>query len=273
MKSEGKQYHFLAGFPRSGNTLLSSILNQNTAIHSSHLSPVNEYYWILQQSANNNENAIRNLKEDNTNAILNNLIKNYYSHINKPIIIDREKAWGTEGNLETIKKHITPTPKIIFTVRPVLEILTSFISILPDRSYIDIEMENNNWWYKDYLTKNDNRCDYIMRPWGMIDKSLITINQILKPENKKVFCVIKYDDIVNAPQETMDSIYTFLELPKYKHNFNKIKKAEKDNDEILGQPNMHEIRPQLKKISQDPKEVLSKYIIDKYSNIGWEGLW
>jgi hypothetical protein len=29
-----KTYHFLAGLPRSGNTLLSALLNQNPIIHS-----------------------------------------------------------------------------------------------------------------------------------------------------------------------------------------------------------------------------------------------
>jgi hypothetical protein len=59
-------------------------------------------------------------------------------------------------------------------------------------------------------------------------------------------------------------------LPRYNHNFNKIIKLEKDNDEKSGTPyNIHEIRPQLNKISKNPREVLSEYIINKYSNIGW----
>jgi hypothetical protein len=69
----------------------------------------------------------------------------------------------------------------------------------------------------------------------------------------------------------MDKIYNFLELPNYKHNFTNIEKLEIDNDALVGfPPNMHEVRPQLKKTSQDPKEVLSEYVINKYSNVGWE---
>lgn len=263
-----KTYHFLAGLPRSGNTVLSSILNQNPQIYSSPLSPICGMLWDFEQAIANNENAIR----QNTKAeqISNQIIINYYENIKQEIIIDREKAWATPANLQTIKKYITPTPKIIFTYRPVIEILASFISLLPERSYIDIEMEQANYWYKNYLTKNDNRCDYIMRPFGQMDKILFSVNEILKPENKNMFCLIKYDEIINDPQNTMDKIYKFLELPTYKHNFNKIQKLEKDNDEALGQPkNLHEIRPQLKKVSKDPKEVLSEYVINKYSNIGW----
>jgi sulfotransferase len=266
-----KAYHFLAGLPRSGNTLLSALLNQNPDIYCSPLSPLNSFYWDLAESANKNEHVLRNNDGNKIDNILKNFMQEYYKDVDKPVIIDREKAWATPSNFLIIKNFITPKPKIIFTVRPIIDILTSFITILPEHSYIDIEMESSGWWYKDYLTKNDNRCDYLMRPFGQIDKSLLSINEILKPENNKTFCLINYEEIINAPQDTMDKICKFLKLPNYKHDFNNIVKLGVDNDEIVGHPaNMHEIRPQLKKVSKDPKKVLSEYVINKYSNIGWE---
>ena len=266
-----KKYYFLAGMPRSGNTVLSSILNQNPKIYSSPLSPICGMLWDFEKIMINNQNAIR--QNNFGKQVIEKIIINYYENIKKEIIIDREKAWGTTPNLQNIKKYITPSPKIIFTYRPVIEILASFISILPEHSYIDIEMKNNNWWSKDYLTKNDNRCDYIMRPFGQIDQIMFSINEIIKVENKKVFCPIEYNEMIKNPQNTMNKIYKFLELPTYNHDFNKIIKIEKDNDEILGYPsNLHNIRPQLKKISQDPKKVLSEYVINKYSNVGWKAL-
>ena len=202
-----------------------------------------------------------------------NIIKNYYSNINKPIIIDREKAWGTSGNFGLIKKYITPTPKIIFTVRPVIEILTSFMTILPEDSYVDRAMKNIGWWYKDYLTKNDNRCDYLMSPGGQIDKSLFSINQVINSDNKNMFHIVSYDEIVNEPDSALKGIYKFLKLPNYKHNFDNIVKLEKDNDEVLGHPtNLHDIRPKLSKVSKKPEDVLSDYVLSKYSNIGWGAL-
>jgi len=268
-----KTYHFLAGLPRSGNTLLSSILNQNPSIYSSPLSPVNTMLWDYDQGLMRSENFLRLTDAQPALNAGSNIIKSYYSNINKPIIIDREKAWGTEANFRLIKKYITPTPKIIFTVRPIIEILASFINILPDNSYVDKAMENSGWWYKDYLTKNDNRCDYLMSPGGQIDKALFSINQIINSENKNIFHIVSYDEIVNQPEDTLKGIYKFLKLPYYKHNLDNIVKLEKDNDEVLGQPsNLHEIRPKLSKVSKKPEDVLSDYVIKKYSNIGWGAL-
>ncbi len=266
-----KSYYFLAGLPRTGNTVLSSILNQNPIIHSSPLSPINQIMLDYEQ-AFNNEHVKRLNDKTGFNNIINKLLDNYYEDIKKPVIIDRQKSWGILPNFNMIKNYVTPNPKIIFTTRPIIEILTSFINIMPkENSSIDLEMIQIEWTYKNYLSLNDNRCDYLMRAGGQIDRLLTTINTI--QQNEENFCLIKYDDIVNTPQEVMDKIYKFLELPNYKHNFNNIEKVEVDNDVMAGlPPNMHEIRPQLKKISQDPKEVLSEYVINKYSNIGWEGL-
>ena len=167
-----KTYHFLAGLPRSGNTVLSSLLNQNPEIYSSPLSPVCGYMWDLHKSLDNREANFRNDFTSNNMSIMSNIMDSFYYNIDKPIIFDREKSWGTPGNLKVIKKYITPSPKIIFTVRPILEVLASFISLIPEDSlsYIDEDMASSNWWYKEYLSRNENRCDYLMRPYGMIDQ-------------------------------------------------------------------------------------------------------
>jgi sulfotransferase len=265
-----KKYYFLAGLPRSGNTLLSSILNQNPDIYSSPLSPITTMLWDFEKSASQNENVIR---LNNISPVVNvakNIIINYYSEITKPIIIDREKAWGTEPNLRLIKKYITEKPKIIFTVRPIIEVLASFINILPDYSYVDKAMEESNWWYKDYLTKNDNRCDFLMQPNQQIDQTLLSINEIIKNENKDIFWIVEYKNIVNDPQNTMNGIYDFLQIPRYQHDFNNIIQVNDSNDEKVGQSkNMHEVRTKLTYISKNPKEILSDYVINKYSNMGW----
>jgi len=268
-----KTYHFLAGLPRSGNTLLSSLLNQNPLIHSSALSPVSSYLFNIELLNITDETASQFTNKKSQYSVLNNIIHNFYSEQTEPIIIDRNKNWGTIPNFFYIQQHITPEPKIIFTVRPIIEILTSFITLANNNPWFDNEMQLSNWVNKSYLTQNDNRCDYLMRTNGQIDSILGTINQIINPEYKNNFCVIQYNEIVNTPNSAMEKIYEFLGLPNYKHDFNNIVKLEKEDLSTSHLPNnLHDIRPQLKKVSQDPKEVLSKYIIDKYSNIGWEGL-
>jgi hypothetical protein len=62
-------------------------------------------------------------------------------------------------------------------------------------------------------------------------------------------------------------VYTFLELPSYKHDFLNIQKIEMDDDANLGLPaNMHEVRPTLSSSKTDIS-ILSPYIRHKYSNM------
>jgi sulfotransferase len=261
-----KTYHFLAGLPRSGNTLLSAIFNQNPEIYSTPLSPLPTYmfdfanaYSTIEQSLRNEENKVK------SETFLSSFLDNYYKDVEKPVIIDREKAWGTPANLEIIKKFVNPNPKIIFTVRDILEIIASFIKM--DADYLKREVYQKNNFINNYRSQKDIICEHLMSPLEDIDKSLLSLASAFYPENKGIFHIVEYRDLVSKPEETMNGIYDFLEMPHYSHNFKKIDKLEKDNDEVLGLPkNLHDIKKSLSKSSTDT-DILSDYIKHKYSNM------
>lgn len=261
-----KTYHFLAGLPRSGNTLLSAIFNQNPEIYSTPLSPVPTFMFDYATAYLRTEQVLRN--EENkvkSEIFLSSFLDNYYKDVDKPVIIDREKAWGTPANLEIIKHFVNPKPKIIFTVRDILEIIASFIKM--DADYLKREAIEKNNYINHYRSQKDIICELLMSPNGDIDKSLLSLASAFYPENKGMFHIVEYYDLVFNPEETMGKIYDFLEMPHYEHNFNKIEKLEKDNDEILGLPkDLHSIKKSLSKSSTDT-DILSDYIKHKYSNM------
>jgi sulfotransferase len=261
-----KTYHFLAGLPRSGNTLLSAILNQNPDIYSTPLSPMPSLMWDYVNSCSNMEHINRS-KENETRAeeLLLSFFNTFYKGINKPVIIDREKDWGTPANLNLIKRYITPTPKIIVTVRNILEIIASFVSM--DADYLKNETANNGAFINNYRSPKDSIVEHLMKSNGDIDKALLGISSVFYPENKGIFHIVEYNDLVLKPEETMSGIYKFLEMPDYKHDFNKIEKLESDDDAKLGLPkDLHDIRKSLSK-SKTSTDILSDYIKHKYSNM------
>jgi sulfotransferase len=261
-----KTYHFLAGLPRSGNTLLSAIFNQNPDIYSTPLSPLPSFMWDLANSADKQEQVNRNVENKiKTEIFLSSFMDNYYKEVEKPIVIDREKAWGTPANLGIVKKYITPTPKIIFTVRDVLEILASFIKM--DAQYLKNEAYNQGYYMSNYRSPKDLVCEHMMAPNSDINKGLLSLASAFYPENAGIFHIVEYNDLVLNPEETMNKIYDFLELPHYEHNFSKIEKVETDNDEVLGLPkDLHDVRKSLSN-SSTSLDVLSDYIRHKYSNM------
>jgi sulfotransferase len=261
-----KKFYFLSGLPRSGNTLLSALLNQNPDIYSTPLSPLPGLMWDYKSSLQYMEHTSRNL-ENNVRAekLLSSFISNFYINVKESVVIDREKGWGTPGNLDLIKRFITPTPKIIVTVRDILEIIASFVAM--DADYLKTNTADSNAFFNNYRSPKDCIVEYLMRPNGDIDKSLLSVASAFYPENKGMFHIVEYNDLVAKPEETMSGIYKFLELPDYKHDFNNVEKIESDNDEILGLPkNLHDIRKSLSK-SKTSTNILSDYIKHKYSNM------
>jgi sulfotransferase len=260
-----KKYHFLAGLPRSGNTLLSAILNQNPDIYSSPLSPLSTTMFETWQGFKIEHNVRNNENRERTARLISSMPDTFYSDIQKPIIFDREKAWGTPENLNIIRSHITSTPKILFTVRSITEILASFINM--NAVYLKHEAYEAGLYTSNYLSRNDLICEYLMAPNRDIDKGLLSLSSAMMPWNTGVFHIIEYNDLVLKPEETMTKVYEFLELENYKHNFSKIIKVETDNDEAIGLPyNLHSIRESISK-SSTSTDVLSDYIKSKYANM------
>ncbi len=132
-----KTYHFMAGLPRSGSTLLKSILDQNPNLHTNPVSPVMELMYHTEEYFKKSEQYLAYEKPKNAHKIIKSYIENYYYEREEDIIIDHCRSWP--NNIERIKTYITPNPKIICPVRDILEILTSFIDMIhrnSDQTYV-----------------------------------------------------------------------------------------------------------------------------------------
>jgi sulfotransferase len=57
-----KTYHFMAGLPRSGSTLLKSLIDQNPNIHTEPVSPVMELMYHTEEYFKNSIKDIKNQK-------------------------------------------------------------------------------------------------------------------------------------------------------------------------------------------------------------------
>jgi sulfotransferase len=260
-----KTFHFLAGLPRSGNTLLSSIFNQNPDIYSSPLSPTPSFLWDISNQLEDEHVARNASNKQRTQNLISSVLHSFYADVEKPIIMEREKVWGTPDNLELIRKYVTPNPKIIFTVRDILEILASFSSL--DFIFWKNQAESHNYFAANYRSREDLICEHLMAPGGVIDKAMLSLAPAFWEENKGVFHIVEYNDLLVKPEETMSKIYAFLEMPPYEHDFINIIKAEEDNDEAVGLPKtLHDVRRSLSE-STTNTDILSDYIKHKYSNM------
>jgi hypothetical protein len=261
-----RKFYFLSGLHRSGNTLLSSILNQHPKIFSASISPVCEYMWAIDDLSFNFESAIMSDRYDRSKNVISNIIENYYYDVDEQIIILRDKNWSTPENIKLIQRYITPDPKIIFTTRPILDVLASLVLIHHDA--IKVDMERDNWINKPYLSEYDNMCDFLMRPRGPLDICMLSYVSLMDPELKGFIHIVDYDQLVESPEKIMKDIGKFLSLDDFEYDFNNIENFEKLDYSKLGfNSDLHKIGKTLKKSITNPQDIFSEYVLTKYSNL------
>lgn len=263
------KYFFLSGLPRSGNTLLSSILNQNPDIKVSSNSFLCEHLYQTAMFFYNDK--YKNFPDQKS---LDNLIASsfdsYYKDWNAKYIIDRG-PWGTPINLHLLQKYITHDIKIICTVRDIVEIISSFIRISKNKlkKELEIEIQNGLRFNESYKSELELLCEVISRPNGQLEQFMFSLKNLLKEENKKYLHIVEYKKLITSTEETIDEIYNFLNIPKFNHNYRKISQFNvnqiKYNDNVF-ESDLHIIKQTIEPPNYKPEDILPKFLIEKYSN-------
>lgn len=260
-----KTYYFMSGLPRSGSTLLSSILNQNPRFYSGPSSPVTGLMLMLEQQLSQDELFLSYPKPEQAGMIISNIIHQYYSDVDKPVIFDKNRSWV--NRIHYIEGYFGIQPKIICPVRNIDEILTSFISMHRRNPY---QVNGKINFMDDMLVKSnipltdDNRCEFLVSQNGILGQSYLGIRDVLMKGKEKYLHFVEYDDLVNSPKEVMEKIYDFLGEEYYDHKFDNLVNINLENDAaVYGLSDMHHVRKELGKLSQSPEEVLSENILSR----------
>lgn len=257
------QILYLAGIPRSGSTVLASLLNQNPDCFVTQTSPVLDALHTVSNSwPNLSANVI-----DQPSAQLANMLSSMhraaYTHINAPYIIDKHRGWP--ANINYIQQITGQRPKIICTTRTISEIIASFIILIdksPSITYIDAELINTG---KPINTATRARLlweKYIYVPWTSLRTGWQNHRDCIK--------IVDYLDILNNPINTLSEIYSFLEMPIYSGHTTTNLQPMNENDKFWGLPGLHNVRPILKKTSLSSADILGSDLASYYDNLHLE---
>lgn len=257
-----KSFYYLSGIPRSGSTVLATIISQNPKIYTTPTSPMLD---LVQLTAENwsRVSATQKLHHpDQLKNILHGIFNSSYKHVEQPIILDKHRAWPR--NIPLIFNITGRRPKIICTVRDIPEVLASFISILEKNgnSYIDNELRALN-----KPVTNAARCrqlweKYVSTPWTSLKLGYET--------NRDCLHFVDYKEITETPEQAIDGIYKFLELKPFKHKFAELNNPQPENDESYGIKGLHDVRPVLKRISPVPEKIIGPEVVEYYRNLKLE---
>ena len=264
-----KTFYFMAGLPRSGSTLLSSILNQNPRFYSGPSSPVLGAMYAVEENFTTNELYTGYPKPDQVIEIIGSIPHHFYSDVEEPIVFDKNRAWT--ARVPYIEQYIKQQAKILVPVRRVDEILTSVLSMIHRNPFQEGQDRIN--FVDEYLVKtnqpiNDyNRCMHLLSPDGIVYESLNAVKVGLEQNMRDKMHFIDYNDMVSNPEQVMEDIYDFLGEEHYEHTFDELSNTHRENDlNTYGLGDMHEVRSKLEKTSTPPESILPKEIIDLYQD-------
>lgn len=264
ISNKQKKFYFISGLPRSGSTLLSSLLSQNpdmsTGISNQLLSYVTSIIDHSKQDTFKNvvsEEKVRDMSRD--------LFDSYYKETQERIIFNTNRGWTNHTHL---LKDLFPDFKMIVCLRDIPWILDSVERLYRKNTYSVTPMVG------DSCANVYERCHLMMgnhsesSAKGFVVEPLFGVKNAIACDESDHIMFLDYDALVKHPQEIMKKIYSFLDEKEFKHDFNNVKADYTKYDESLGCRSLHAVRSKVE--YRDRKPVLPYDLWNLYSQ---ETIW
>jgi sulfotransferase len=235
-----KRFNMIAGLPRSGSTLLTSILNQNPKFYSGIVDSLCDVLAASVRVFSIPGSHTQSTDEQKINA-MSAFIEGYYQHVDAEVVFNTSRIWTSYLPLIY---SLRPNAKIICCVRDIPWILDSFEVLFMKNptlhsssilGYIAPEdSHTHNIYARAHRAMNDNN--------GVIARFLHSMKQGYYSPYGKNIIFVEYEDLARKPEQTMRKIYNFIEEPYYNHNFDAVEASYDEFDAAVQLKGMHKIR-------------------------------
>jgi hypothetical protein len=248
--------YFLASIPRSGSTLLASLLGQREDTYVSPTSNLGELMGSVVQSWENNPaTQAGECKKDQLYDILQGIMQRHYLPMDQEIIFDKGRMWPSPTIMKTMEKVTGEPIKIVATVRPIAECIASFY---------EIDMQDDGFPITtDSLVPKPTVKEWIKT--SQLYQHLMTSYQVLKEGYEKYptqFCLVEYDDLVSSPQGVLDRISKFIGVEPIDYN-PAIDQVE-ENDNAWGVKDLHKLESTIQPNKNNARKILGEELYEHY---------
>lgn len=262
-----KRFFFQSSLPRSGSTLLQNILAQNPDIYSTPTSPLADYLNMMREVYTNNPNSNAQDAEQMKSAfrgICKRGIEGYFEPLtDKKFVVDKSRAWIS--NFDFLTFITGKEPKIVCTVRDLRDVFTS-----NEKNYRKNPHKSKASFGMGEATTLPKRLDVWASSDNFTGNAIDSLYNALRTGLGNKILFIKYENLCLHPEKMMERVYNYLEIPKYRHNFNNVVQVTQEDDKIHGIFGIHEIRSKVELPPSDSREILGQDGCDwVYNNYKW----
>jgi sulfotransferase len=252
-----QKIHFMSGLPRSGSTVLASILNQNPSVYVTPTSPMLNVAVKMQEAWREDPTVKANYCEEQARNLTKAILPAFWQHRPEPIIIDKGRGWAK--NMPTVNALFGEKIKVVVVERDLPSIMASWLTIIKKQTKNHYD---ENIRKRGFEADDSNRMAEMW--FGMVKDCMEGTQQIKKDVPDQII-IVKYDDLIVNPNKEIKRIEQFFELPEHTYDFENIQNDTADDDLIAwGFEGLHTIRPKLEKTSKDPKEVLGEELYNRF---------
>ncbi len=251
--------HFLSGLPRSGSTLLGSILSQNPIISTGISTPLAEICSAALRTMSSAERA-QVITDEQRGAILTGIITNYYSHLGHTVTaIDKNREWC---QMLPALARLYPQSKVICCIRNPAWILDSIERLTQNNSLLQSKM------FPPDINDVYQRAEYLFKT-GLIGSSMRALRQAWFSENADRLVAVPYEALVASPERVLGRLYDALGWPPFAHRFDGLSHDEPEFDGRLFMPGLHKIRDRIDNVAR--RTILPPEIFAQYNMEFWNG--
>jgi sulfotransferase len=238
-----KKYHFISGLPRSGTTLLSTILKQNPKFEASVSGPLARFTRAIIQESSSQGGYRFECPPEKRKQLINGLFENYYDDPTKEVAFNTNRGWPLL--LPTIK-DLYPESKMILCVRDIGWILDSFEMLQRKNPYTFTSMFSDAERINVY-----SRCETLLNNARTLGFAYASVKEAITSEYKSSIMVVDYIQLAKDPARTMRALYSFIGEEYYQHDFDNVEASYDEFDEDIQLPGLHTTRKKVQYIERD----------------------
>lgn len=253
-----RKIHFISGLPRSGSTLLSSILNQNPRFTAGISDPLHSFIHSITRDTNTAVGMEAAVPVTKRRELMLDLFQSFYKHDNE-VCFNTNRAWTSDTAL---LKDLYPDFRMIVCVRDVEWILDSF-EVLNSKNPHTIKP----LYHHQELSTVHERCSMLMgevpNAAGYVRGPLMCLQQSMFCSERSQLCFLDYNVLVSNPEGAMREIYAFLGENYYEgHDYNNVVGSYDEFDVQAKIQDLHKVRRKVQNIKRPsvlPGELTAKY--------------
>lgn len=238
-----EKIHFISGLPRSGTTLLSSILNQNPKFKASVSGPLARFTRAIIEESQSQGGYRFQCPPEKRKQLITNVFDTYYDQSN-PVVFDTNRGWTY---MTPVLQDLKPESKMIVCVRSIAWVIDSFEQLFAKNPYDVPQMFPQGASASVY-----SRAQYLTAPESFIGFALTGLKQALSTPYANNMMVVQYDQLAKNPKLVMRKLYEFIGEPWHEHDFNNVEASWDEFDMDMNIKGLHHVRQKVQFQERQP---------------------